>query len=100
MKKEEIKTKSTQPLSRGFQLVETSTGRPNAQLLPGGLIRPIRACTPDIRVLVHGNREPGLARRFGRGRAGEQFQPAPDRQAPAAFGAAEPAGPGEEAAAR
>ena len=99
MKNEEVKTKSTQPLSPGFQLVATLKGRPNAQLLPGGMIRPIRACTPDIRMLVHGNREPDLARRFGRGRAGEQFQPAPDRQAPAALGAAEPAGPDEEAAA-
>lgn len=41
MKNEEFKTKSTQLPSARFKLVETLTGRRNAQLLPVGLIRPI-----------------------------------------------------------
>lgn len=41
MKKEKIKSETAQPLSPGFQLVETSTGSLKPQMLPGGLIRPI-----------------------------------------------------------
>ena len=81
MKKEEIKTESTQRVSPGFQLVETSTGSLKPQLLPCGLIRPILQWTHTGDHL----HQPALSRLSRDSAAGHGWRVRSSRLVPLAF---------------